>query len=437
MLDRRPIGARRASAARPVREWRVLYGDRIDRYGTIRPGRARSPACRRPRREPERFAITKGRACADFAGRSWSSSCSPRRAWFRSVAQSGPRAGRLEGRSPTPPGRPTAAAPHSAQFTALNQINKTNVSQLQVAWTYPVTGNDHVQPDRGGQRDVRAGHRQRHRGARRRHRQGDLDASEPGRHRRARPQLLGEPGPLRPPAASISTPGNITAIDARTGADDHVVRHQRPRGPAHGAVARRPQPAADQQPGAHLRRHRSSCRCRRRAPATKPTRPTCRPTTCAPARCGGCSTPSRYPGEFGYDTWPDGAFKTAGGVHNWSELTVDEAERHRLHPDRHRPVRLLRRQPSRREPLRQQPRGARRAHRQAAVAPAAGAPRPVGLRPAAGAEAAHAAPERPQRRCGGAGHEDGLRLRVRAQDRHVRSSRSRSGRCRRPTCRAR
>ena len=24
------------------------------------------------------------------------------------------------------------------------------------------------------------------------------------------------------------------------------------------------------------------------------------------------------------ETWPDGAFKTAGGVHNWSELTVDE-----------------------------------------------------------------------------------------------------------------
>ena len=30
---------------------------------------------------------------------------------------------------------------HSSQFSALNQINKTNVSQLQVAWTYPVTGN--------------------------------------------------------------------------------------------------------------------------------------------------------------------------------------------------------------------------------------------------------------------------------------------------------
>lgn len=32
-----------------------------------------------------------------------------------------------------------------------------------------------------------------------------------------------------------------------------------------------------------------------------------------------------HPGEFGYDTWPENAYKTAGGVHNWSELTVDEA----------------------------------------------------------------------------------------------------------------
>jgi glucose dehydrogenase len=31
-----------------------------------------------------------------------------------------------------------------------------------------------------------------------------------------------------------------------------------------------------------------------------------------------------HPGEFGYDTWPKDAYKKAGGVHNWSELTVDE-----------------------------------------------------------------------------------------------------------------
>ena len=31
-----------------------------------------------------------------------------------------------------------------------------------------------------------------------------------------------------------------------------------------------------------------------------------------------------HEGEFGYDTWPKGTQPTAGGVHNWSELTVDE-----------------------------------------------------------------------------------------------------------------
>nr|MBO2513279.1 pyrroloquinoline quinone-dependent dehydrogenase [Gammaproteobacteria bacterium] len=31
-----------------------------------------------------------------------------------------------------------------------------------------------------------------------------------------------------------------------------------------------------------------------------------------------------HPGEFGYDTWPEDAWRTAGGVHNWSEMTVDE-----------------------------------------------------------------------------------------------------------------
>src|SRR5688572_29103491 len=29
---------------------------------------------------------------------------------------------------------------HSSQYSALSQINKTNVSQLDVAWTFPVTG---------------------------------------------------------------------------------------------------------------------------------------------------------------------------------------------------------------------------------------------------------------------------------------------------------
>ncbi len=31
-----------------------------------------------------------------------------------------------------------------------------------------------------------------------------------------------------------------------------------------------------------------------------------------------------HPGEFGYDTWPPGAWKTAGGANAWSELTIDQ-----------------------------------------------------------------------------------------------------------------
>jgi quinoprotein glucose dehydrogenase len=31
-----------------------------------------------------------------------------------------------------------------------------------------------------------------------------------------------------------------------------------------------------------------------------------------------------HEGEFGYDTWPKGTQPSAGGVHNWSEMTVDE-----------------------------------------------------------------------------------------------------------------
>lgn len=31
-----------------------------------------------------------------------------------------------------------------------------------------------------------------------------------------------------------------------------------------------------------------------------------------------------HPGEYGYDTWPPDAWKTVGGVQNWSELTLDE-----------------------------------------------------------------------------------------------------------------
>ena len=30
------------------------------------------------------------------------------------------------------------------------------------------------------------------------------------------------------------------------------------------------------------------------------------------------------PGQFGYDTWPEGAWKTVGGANNWGEQSIDE-----------------------------------------------------------------------------------------------------------------
>ena len=353
------------------------------------------------------------------------------------IAQSGPR------RRRTPEGEALHHLDGVRRRRALGAVHRAEPDQQDQRVAAPggldLSGHRHdrVQPDRRRRRDVRAGHRQRDRGARRRHRQGDLDATRTRAAIGARGLNYWESPDRVGPPADLSERRQHHRHRRPHRRDHHVVRQQRPRGPAHGAVAATSATRCRPATRAGSSTTSSSCRCRRRAPATRPTRPTCRPTTSAPARCGGCSTPSRCPGEFGYDTWPDGAFKTAGGVHNWSELTVDEQNGIVFIPIGTGAVRLLRRQPSRREPVRQQHRGARRAHRQAAVAPAAGAPRPVGLRPAAGAEAAHAAPERPQRRRGGAGHEDGLRVRVRAQDRRAVSSRSRSGRCRRPTCRAR
>ena len=46
---------------------------------------------------------------------------------------------------------------HSSQYSALTQINKANVSQLEVAWTFPVTGTVIFNPLDRRQRDVPAG----------------------------------------------------------------------------------------------------------------------------------------------------------------------------------------------------------------------------------------------------------------------------------------
>ena len=126
------------------------------------------------------------------------------------------------------------------------------------------------------------------------------------------------------------------------------------------------------------------------------------------------------PGEFGADTWPEGGLGNYGGVHNWSESTVDAETRHHLRADGHGTLRLLRRQPPRRESVRQQPARARRAQRQAALALPDDPSRSLGLRPADGAEAA----DRRARRRLDSGHRatEQARLRLRLQSHHGRAA---------------
>ena len=85
-----------------------------------------------------------------------------------------------------------AGGAHSSQYSALDQINKSNVAKLQVAWSVPITGNSIFNPvvvDGVMYAPVGGGDARRDR---RGDRQGDLDEGR-GRAPGARGhELLGE-----------------------------------------------------------------------------------------------------------------------------------------------------------------------------------------------------------------------------------------------------
>ena len=60
-----------------------------------------------------------------------------------------------------------------------------------------------------------------------------------------------------------------------------------------------------------------------------------------------------YPGEFGYDTWPEGACKWAGGVNTWGEISIDESRGIAYFPLGSPTHDMLRRRSSRQQSLRQ------------------------------------------------------------------------------------
>ena len=237
------------------------------------------------------------------------------------IAQSGARAGASKAK-PYTTWTAYGGGPHSAQFTALSQINKSNVSQLQVAWTYPVTGTivfnpivvDDVMYAQGTGNAIVA-----------------LDAAT-GKEIWTHPNQggIGARGlnywesPDRSDRRLIYlNAGHITALDARTGQTITSFGNN-------GRVDLRTalwrdvrNPLQTSNPGRIFDDVIiMSLPAQGAGYEANPADVQAYDVRTGKVRWVFHTIP--LPGEFGYDTWPDGAFKTAGGVHNWSEMTVDE-----------------------------------------------------------------------------------------------------------------
>jgi glucose dehydrogenase len=212
----------------------------------------------------------------------------------------------------------------SAQYSSLKQINKSNVKQLEVAWTYPLAGRgaivfdpvvvDGVMYVLGESNTVVA-----------------LEAAT-GKQLWVHPNMgaVGSRGMNYWESKDRSdrrllymNAGFLTAIDARTGKTIDSFGDN-------GRTDIRT--GLDRDPGRPLQ-------------TNNPGR-IFDDLIIIPLPAGGASydaTPADihaynvrtgklawmfhvipHPGEFGYDTWPPDAWKTAGGVHNWNEMTIDE-----------------------------------------------------------------------------------------------------------------
>ena len=142
----------------------------------------------------------------------------------------------------------------NSRYFASRQINKSNVSRLQVAWTYPY-GDTGFAPDRRARRDLRPRPQRIARRRRREDRQGAVGPRKHERHDQPRHELLGERRRPRPaPDLRDEQPAPGAGCEDRQA--HHVVRHQRRRRPARRH--RRPRSGDDRQHPVELRPARSS-----------------------------------------------------------------------------------------------------------------------------------------------------------------------------------
>ena len=211
---------------------------------------------------------------------------------------------------------------HSSQYSALNQINKSNVSQLHVVWTFPVTGTvifnplvvDGVMYLQASGNTLAAVDAATGKEIWRRQTQGPIGArgmnywESPDRSDR---RLLFIAG------------GYLTAINAQTG---DAIAGFGDNGRVDLRIALHRQAAQPLQTGNPGRIFENTMI------VSLPAQGVSYDATPADVQAYDVRTGRirwvfhsiPHPGEFGYDTWPTDAYKKSGGVHNWSESTVDE-----------------------------------------------------------------------------------------------------------------
>ena len=144
------------------------------------------------------------------------------------------------------------------------------------------------------------------------------------------------------------------------------------------------------------------------------------PTTSSPANWSGRSTPSRIPANSATTPGRKDAWKYAGGVNAWGEISIDEKRGIAYFPLGSPTYDLYGARPPRRQSVRRLPARARRPHRQAALALPACPSRPLGLRPEHRAQAPDRQAQRQERRHRRAA--DQVRLPLRLQSRHGRAA---------------
>ena len=218
---------------------------------------------------------------------------------------------------------------HSSQYSALAQINRSNVSQLDVAWTFPVTGSvifnpliiDGVMYLQASNNTLAAVDATT--GKERWRRQYTLPGAQGPSTFGARGMNYWESADRKDRRILFLAGGHLTAINADTGdliptfgvngrVDLRIALYRQVNNPLQtsnpGRIFENVVIMSLPAQGAQYEANPADIQA----------------YDVVTGKVQWVFHAIPHPGEFGYETWPPEAYKKQGGVHNWSESTVDE-----------------------------------------------------------------------------------------------------------------